>query len=185
MKSKYKNQYFGKSRDDFRSDEELEVYCWLKEAEEKHLVSDIKYEKSVFELSQNQDISYLTQLKTKTKICSKHLLKPHIYTPDFEFNVTGICMYQFFINTSYLHKETVIIDVKGSFNKFGDPKQFAINQKWVYSKFDEYIEKIVPEKLFKKTFAPKICLFTPSTGKRSTSKKVKGCKSINEFMEER
>jgi hypothetical protein len=180
---KYTGTYFGKTRNDFKSDEELFFWCWLKESESKKLVDNIKYESRVFELAPRASIEYERQLKTKTKVCDKFLFHKHAYTPDFEFRVIHDSLDQYFVNTAYLVLNWILVDVKGSFNQHGDPKQFSINQKWMYDKFDIYIQKIVPEKFFKLAFAPDIFLKTPKTGKLSTSKKVIGCKNIEEYMD--
>jgi hypothetical protein len=82
-----------------------------------------------------------------------------------------------------LGKNEVVVDIKGTFNKYGDPKQFSLNQKWVYDKFDIYIEKIVPEKFFKKTWVPEEARLSPIA--RTPVKKYIGVKTIKEFMEER
>jgi hypothetical protein len=183
MKSKYKGIYYGKQSEDFDSDEELEIYCWLKEAEENNLIADVKYQYRIFVLCERASIQYEKQLKTKIKACDKFLFHPHKYTPDFEFNVIHESLDCYFINTSYLAKNTITIDVKGTFNKYGDPKQFSINQKWCWDKFDSYIEKIIPEKFFKKTWVPEIARLTPV--KKQPVKKYIGVKTITEFIKER
>lgn len=180
MKSKYTDTYFWKTRDDFDSDEELEFYCWLKEAEEKKLLGCIEYQCKEYKLSPRVAVAYSKKLKTKTKIAEKFLFRQHKYTLDFRFWLTCDTLKSTFINSDYLHTKIILVDVKGSFNKFGDPKQFALNQKWVYDKFDTYIEKIVPEKLFKKTWVPEIARLSPKIKK--PVKKYIGVKTINEFM---
>lgn len=165
---------------DFDSQEEYHFYHWLMEAEKKELVSDILYQPYKLELSPRFSVEYKKQLKTKTKICDKFLFHPHSYTPDFCFNPFYGWLDQYFINTAYLGKITVWVDVKGTFNRFGDSKQFSINQKWVYDKYEIYIEKIVPEKLFKETWVPEIARLSPK--RKQPVKKYIGCKTIDEFI---
>jgi len=52
------------------------------------------------------------------------------------------------------------IDVKGNFGRHGDAVKFSILQKIIYSALKIYIEKIVPQKLFAKTFYPERYLWT-------------------------
>lgn len=167
------------NRETYASDEEFFIAHWLSEAEEAGLLSGIEYQPESFPLSGRIAVPYTKQLKTKTKKCEKFLFQPHIYTADFHFKV-GPALQEFFINSEYLGTRWIIIDVKGSFNKFGDSKQFSINQKWVWDKFGTYVEKIIPEKLFKNTWVPSVCRFSPKIKK--PVKKYIGVNTIKEFL---
>lgn len=169
-------------RKDFDSDEELWIYHWLKEAEKYRLIKDIVYQPMSFELAPRASVMVSKRLKTKTKDVDKFLFHPHSYTADFAFSfVSDAVEYAFKHNNIGQFSRDIIIDVKGSFNKFGDQKQFAINQKWVWQKFGIYVEKIVPEKLFKKTWVPNVCRWTPKHGK--PVKKYIGVPTIEDFLE--
>lgn len=169
-------------RQDFDSGEEWQVFNWLQEAVAYGLVRDVVYQPKPFELAPRASVEVLKQMKTKTKKVDEFLFHPHKYTPDFSFS----CAYGYFscafraIRVG-LYQPNVIIDVKGGFNRFGDPKQFSINQKWVWDKFGIYVEKVVPEKLFKKTWVPSVCRLTPK--KRQPVKKYIGVPTIDEFLE--
>ena len=180
MKSKYIETYFSKIREDFASDEELEVYCWLKEAEAYNLVSDIEYQPVSYQLCDRASVQIEKQLKTKIKIVDKFLFHPHVYTADYEFEITP-AIYDVFVAPVFAPNSPVVIDVKGSFNPYGDPKQFSINQKLVWEKFEVYVEKIVPEKLFKKSYVPEICRLTPK--RREPVKKYIGVPVIGQFVD--
>lgn len=169
-----------KPRTDFASDEEFYFYCWLLEAEHENLIAGIVYQPEPFELSPRFSVKYNKQLKTKIKEIDKFLFHPHFFTPDFKFEIIHVVLDKFFINTAYMGKFKIIVDVKGGFNKYGDPKQFSINQKWVYADYDEYIEKIIPEKLFKKTWVPEMARLSPV--KKQPVKKYIGCNNIYEFI---
>lgn len=166
----------GMLRKDFASDEEFWVYNWLMEAKGKGLVVDITYQPGPFELSPRASVTVKKQLKTKVKDVDMFLFNPHVYTPDFSFTVSAELSGYFKLPLI----NNVIIDVKGHFNKHGDPKQFAINRKWMLIKFGIYVEKIVPEKLFKKTWVPDCCRFTPVRG--DLVKRYIGYPGINEFI---
>ena len=169
------------TREDFKSDEEWYFYHWLKEAEEYNLVSLIEYQPESIQLCSKASIGYEKELKTKTKIMEKFLFDPHKYTPDFAFTVIHEWLDKYFINTSYLAKNRVLVDIKGTFNKYSDAKQFSINQKWCYDKFDIYIEKIVPEKFFKESWCPEECRLTPK--QKKPVKKYVGVPVIKDFIE--
>lgn len=184
MTSKYDKTgpYFNKYRIDFDSDEELEFWCWLKEAEKYGLVSDIKYQPPAFKLSDRATIKFDKHMKTKISTVNKFILHPHEYTPDFYFVIESIKIKKlnFFIENNGKHNDYMIVDVKGGFNKFGDPKQFSINQKWVFAKFGYYVQKVVPAKLFKASFVPEIARLTPKIKK--PVEKYRGVLSISEFV---
>jgi len=164
-------------RSDFPSDEEFWVYHWLMEAERYDLVKDITYQPGPFLLSEKATVRSTKQLKTKVKIVDKFLFRRHRYTPDFSFSLVS----QILVPAFKMPGVKIIIDVKGGFNPYGDPKQFSLNQKWMWQKYDIYVEKIVPEKLFKKTWCPEICRLTPK--QRKPVKKYIGVPVISEFME--
>lgn len=167
----------------FDSDEEKQFHFWLIEAESHGLVKDIFYHYDVFELSPRVAVKYQKQLKTKSKTVERFLFHPHNYTSDFTFVVTDEILHPFFVNTAYIGSTSVVVDVKGTFNRFGDPKQFSLNQKWVMDKFGVYVEKVVPVKLFQKTWVPEACRYTPK--QKKPVKKYIGVKNISEFIKER
>lgn len=180
MKSKYQGTKYESTRERFDSDEELEFYCWLKEAESRGLIKNIRCHKISFNLSEKATIPFQKHMKTKIKIVDKFILHDHVYSPDFDFTIIGekLKKFNFFIENQYKSK-FMIVDVKGGFSKSVD--RFSINQKWVWSKYGLYVQKIVPEKLFKKTWVPEVCRLSPKQLK--PVKKYIGCKNINEFME--
>jgi len=165
---------------EFDSDEELQFYCWLIEAQKAGLLSGIIYQPEKFELSKRVAVKYQKQLKTKSKTVERFLFHPHSFTPDFRFTILSEILYPYFVDTAYIGNTRVIVDVKGTFNKYGDPKQFSINQKWVMEKFGIYIEKIVPVKLFFKTWVPDACRWTPK--QKKPVKKYIGVNTIEDFI---
>ena len=184
IKSKYHGSYFGSTRAIFDSDEELIFWCWLKEAEVRGIVSDIKFHPYFFKLSDSATIRFDKYMKTKVKAIDKHILRGHDYTPDFSFCIEHHKIHDlnYLVENGYPPEKYMLVDVKGTFSQNGDGKQFAINQKWVYAKQGVYVQKIVPSKLFRKSFGPEICRFTPKTLKPNMSKEYIGLKSIDEFM---
>ena len=168
-------------REDFASDEEWQVWNWLKEAEQHMLIRNIVYQPGPFELSPKVSVRVLRRSKAKSKEVDKFLFHPHKYTPDFAFTVVSDALERVFKHPKVgFYGSDVIIDVKGGFNPFGDPKQFSINQKWMFQKFGLYVEKIVPEKLSKKTWVPERCRWTERQHK--PVKKYIGVMTVDEFV---
>lgn len=168
-------------REDFESDEEWHVWNWLNEAYFKGLVNGIVYQPGPFELSPRESVKVLKKLKTKTRVIDKFLFNPHVYTPDFAFTVVSDaleCVFKHPNTGTYGHK--VLIDTKGCFGMRGDHRSFSINQKWMWQKFQIYVEKIIPEVLFKKTWCPDVCRFSPKLCK--PVKKYIGVPTIDDFI---
>ncbi len=181
MKSKYTGTYFGMTRDEFDSDEELEFYCWLKEAELNGLISGILFHPHTFDLSSKATIKLDKIMKTKIKTVDKFILRPHVYTPDFEFCIESSLIYKLniLVENKTINRKFMLVDVKGTYSRYGDAKQFSINQKWVWDKYGIYVQKIVPEKLFLKSWVPEVCRLSPV--QRKPVKKYIDCKTIGEF----
>ena len=138
------------------------------------MVSSIIYHPSSFLLSDRQTVKVTKQLKTKTKIIDKFLLHPHRYTPDFVFYKLDP-LDQFDHGLTDCKKGIIFVDVKGVFSGGRNNNSsitFPISQKWVYDKYGVYVNKVVPEKFFKKTFVPKSVAY----GKRGQLlKRWSGC----------
>ena len=120
------------------------------------MVDGIIYHPSSFKLASKQTIKAEVQLKTKTKIVDKFLLHPHKYTPDFVFYTTNL-IERFDHGLVPCNGNIVFVDVKGVYaggRHNNSSITFPISQKWVYAKFGIYINKVVPEKFFRKTFVP-------------------------------
>ena len=122
----------------------------------------------------------MPELKTKSKQVQKHLLHPHKYTADFYFTLT---MKGERLNIPFIINENTggaVIDVKGAFNQHGGDREFSINQKWTYEKYGVFVNKVIPEKLFKSTWCPQGARLTSKT--RQIKKKYAKCKTIEEFL---
>lgn len=167
---------------DFDSTEEWHFYHWLLEAEQHGLVSEIEYHVTKFILSGRATYETEKKLKTKTKTIDKFLLHPHSYTPDFNFTVLNSSIQKLFVQLNTMPYGFVVADVKGGFSgKYNNSAvTFPLNQKWVYDKWGYYVQKVIPEKLFKKTWVPEVARLTPK--KKQPVKKYIGVKTIKEFL---
>ena len=158
----------------FDSVEEEWFSEWLGTAEKRGLVESIIYHPSSFLLSERQSLKVTKHLKTKTKTIDKFLLHPHKYTPDFVFYKRDP-LDQYPHDLIDCNKGIVFVDVKGAFSGGRNNNSsitFPISQKWVYDKYKVFVNKVVPEKFFHKTFVPKSIAY----GKRGQLlKRWSGC----------
>lgn len=124
-----------------------------------------------------------TKLKTKTKIEEKKLniLREHWYTPEFKIvaSVAGEKLFKSIINPEGLffpkkpESWEIIIENKPKFDQNSMTRLFKINQKWVYAKYQEMVNLVIPELLFEQTFTPKEYLKTATGKQRKINFKVK------------
>ena len=180
-KAKLPLSYRGISCD---SSEEVYFLMWANEAMEAGLIENITRAESyllsepVFELYTEEK-----QLKTKTKTVDKRLeiLRGHIYTPEFKFELTekGEKLSKSIVNpTGLFFPRTpdsweVMVEIKPLYDQNNMTRLFKINQKWVYTKYQEMVNLIIPETLFKATFVPKDYLKTPTGKPRKINYEVK------------
>lgn len=148
------------------SQEEIALYNWCVEASQVKFINSWSEE---FPLYHPASIKLADTVKDDK---GKTILRPHEYTPDFDIWFTPL-FFEIFPNMLTFFKfseelngnKRVLIDVKGVFNMHGGDRIFAINQKWVYQKSNLYINKLVPDDLFRETFVPKLELYTKKTHK--------------------
>lgn len=165
----------------FDSPEEFHFYHWLLEGQNHGLICNIKYHPATYQLADKATVKVEQKLKTGTKIIDKFMFHPHSYTPDFEFCCSFGVLDHLFFGPLFLGTKTAIVDIKGKFSKHKDEKPFSLNQKWTWQKEKIHVQKIVPEKFFKETWVPKVCMF--SRVKKQPVPKYIGCKNILEFIE--
>ena len=170
---------------DFDSTEEWQFYNWLLEAEQYKLVSDIEYHSDTYVLSEKIEYPEVIELKTKTKVVYKTLLGGCEYTPDFQFKVHNRFIQSLLKKMHTVVYDKTIVDTKGAFgsSKNTSHATFPIKAKWLFQTQGLYVQKVVPEKLFRKTFVPEVARYTPKKG--DIKKKNIGVPTIKEFVEER
>jgi len=164
----------------FDSNEEHEFNEWLLEAQDNDLIKNIIYQPKSFVLSNRVSCELQKKLKNKTKTIEYFLFHPHKYTADFSFMVISNKISNLFVGTHRLDTNIIYIDIKGSWNRHDGSRSFSINQKWVMEKYNIYVEKIIPNELFKKTWVPKSCRLTLKTKKKI--KKYALLKTVEEFL---
>lgn len=141
----------------FDSPEEREFFWWLEEAQELGLVESFVYQPPPFELLPAVKMDITVQLKTKTKVVPKTILRPHHYTADYLIYPLK--------ELKLLGKEPFYVDIKGGFDLYHNEREFSINQKWMWDKFGVYVNKVVPRAWFAQYWVPDKARFTEKTGK--------------------
>jgi hypothetical protein len=177
------------------SNGELHFKWYLDELIEKGFVEYYLIQPSSLLLSEKTDLFIVK----KNNIDSTNLLHQHEYTPDFIIVWTELAKNIFYTDSTNYNKKIpfyannrpnqyniksdfTIIEIKPSFDYKNMTRLFTINQKWVYSKFNMYVQKITPEKLFEQTFTPNAFLTTDKTTK---DRKIKfKTKTIYQFLGE-
>ena len=160
----------------YRSKEEIYFLWWLDELKEAGFIHKYYYEPRSYILSEKEMRKTVKQLKTKEKIEERELLKKHEYTPDFviiwsvsadlPFLTLLESMDLFSQGGIYCQRQGVdfqsFIDVKGTFNQRRGDQEFSLNRKWMYQRYKIFVNKVVPSKLFERTFTPDRYLYTDS-----------------------
>lgn len=179
----------------FDSVGEMHFYWWCEELMQAGFIDNVSPQPSVFELSGSVSLLYLKPMKkVEDKYLEKVILNSHSYTADFMIKFNDSAEKKFFINpidNSPLKKEHTSlligngmnchIEVKPIFDQNNMTRLAVLNQKWVMEKFGIFINIVIPEKLFQKTFTPKRYL---TCDKSSAKRKIKYTNiiSLDEFL---
>lgn len=200
MKQQDKPTYSGLT---FDSVGEMHLYWWLEEIQSKGMIRNIVLQPKSFLLSQPLIRNFTRALKKKPFFTYNNphtVIREHSYTPDifidwdngaenlFIFDIdkenqssksdlSNILGYKFdSVNLkSY-------IEVKPIFDQNNMTRLAVLNQKWVYDKYGVFINIVVPEKLFDKTFTPKRFL-TCDKSNRPRKINYKNIVTLEEFLE--
>jgi len=179
----------------YQSNEELYFSWWCDTLKDKGIIKRYLYESNTFKLSEPKSFIYTKKLVTKVKTLKGSLLDAHEYTPDFiiEWNTEYDGIFYRDINKVYSHKppyfamqskknESVysLFEIKGSFDRNNMTRLFRLNQKWLYDKYDLYVDLLIIPDLFKRTFIPDRWFYTDSG--RQPRKINFGVKRFNEYF---
>jgi hypothetical protein len=175
----------------FDSDEEGHFASALQQLQANGYIKSWHYHPKPFILSEKVTYNYKEILKTKTNDKEGFLLHPHSYQADFLIYWNSIAEHIFFASLSNNDQVTnypfiangekskwSVIDVKGTFAgpHNNSAISFPLDQKWVYQKYNIYVQKIIPVKLFAKTFTPDAFLKTPTGKAKKINFKVRSLK---------
>jgi len=149
-------------REKFASEEEWIFSWWLNELIEAGFIVEVEYQPEPFQLSESVVASAKMLKKNKVQVVEKKVFAEHIYTPDWRimWSQTAIGVFVTSLNDIADKENNVyfynckmgigwpesIIDIKGSFNGMNNSSAttFPLNQKWVYSKYGIYVQKVIP-----------------------------------------
>lgn len=158
----------------YKSDQEQQFAEWLGEAVKAGLVVEgWTYEPRTHLLIPRQ-----------TDEKGRFLFHPTEYTPDFTFELTskGQIAFPKWAKHMNLFNE-VTVDVKGDFDPVRKDDRFvSVMRKLTYLHHQLYVEIVKLPSFFKKTWLPLSMFFTKKTGKPSSSKLVKACVGVDNFV---
>lgn len=159
------------------SNEEVAFIHWCEELYKLKLIDidfNIFYQPDSYELIPK--VKYFEGKKERT------LLREHNYTLDFIIIMTEELYSLFPALQKYLissQDKKCYIDIKGTFNKNGGDRTFSINQKLMYNRYELYVNKIIPDKLFQLSFLPEKERYSPK--KHQLREKYKDLKTLKEI----
>lgn len=182
----------------FDSNEELYMDWWLQELKVLGYISEIIHQPESFKLSDGISVDYFVPYKKKEggTYVSESIMREHVYTPDVLVTWTqkAVNVFTTMINSDLRKKKghsfmyilcdenlRSYIEVKPSFDQNNMTRLAKINLQWVWEKYGQYVNIVVPEKHFNKTFTPKKYFFTTKTKKPRTIK-YKNVQTIEEFI---
>lgn len=153
------------------SKEELYFKWFVEELIAFEIISGYKYHPKPFVLSQTMDFEVRNKIHPLSKVKIISLLREHEYTADFILYWTPKLRGILYEPISSVHYENIkyfpllanydkgsdtyysVIDVKGTFAGLHNTTAvtFPLNQKWVWAKYNVYINKIVTHPRVSKT----------------------------------
>lgn len=171
----------------FDSHEELYFYWWVKELMDNGYVKEFTPHPKSFPLSSGLSIPYIEQMKkVENKELWYNLIQPSVYTPDaqltwtskgeniFYFNLDesspnhfeeNVCKDKKLLYLMISHGLNCFIEVKPIFDQNNMTMLARTNIKWVWENHETYVNMVIPQKLFAKTFTPKRYLTSTKSNK--------------------
>lgn len=194
MAKKEKPSYNGL---EFDSVGEMHFYWWLEELKDNGYVSNIELQPTPFPLSEKVSMSFTKHLKTKSQVKQFTVMREHIYTADVLFWFTGKAdgIFHVGFNTespdhtkqelsslkTYKDLGYCYVELKPSFDQNNMTRLAVLNQKWVMEKYGKFINIVIPEKLFEKTFTP-IRYLSCDKSKKARKIKYDNVITLNEYL---
>lgn len=176
------------TEEELDSSEELYLAWYLSELCDAGFVDNVIPQPKSFELQPGLCHTYIKKLKTKEKVEEETIIKPSKYTCDFyvkwNYNALGRFITTLDSDDKIMkgqghtlliaHQDDnalyTYIEVKPSFDQQNMTRLARTNIKWVWDKYKQYVNLIIPEKHFQKTFTPERFLLTT---KSKTKRKLK------------
>ena len=131
--------------------------------------------------------NYVVQLKTKSKPCHETILMGHSYNLDYEVTWTDLGVKHFCnkfgekLNKPFVcdNENKSYFEAKPAYDFNNMTRLATLNVKWLYQKYGIYTQVIIPERIFKRTFTPKLMLKTKKGKERKLNFKVR---SLEEYL---
>lgn len=181
----------------FDSVGEMHFYWWCEELQDLGLIHSIELQPQPFLLSDKVISSYMKPMKKDLNHhVDKTILNGHEYTADlfitWDKSVENLLVFKHGDPFPVQNKSTLdllkcertlemYIEVKPAFDQNNMTRLAVLNQKWVMEKFGVFVNIVIPEKLFDKTFTPQRFLTTDKSGRPRTIK-YKNIKTVKEFL---
>lgn len=176
----------------FQSNEELYFSWYLDALKDRKYIDRWEVTEVSYELTKGLKHEYIKPMKrVEDKVLEQTILKPSSYNPDFLIywnkKALGVFVSELRntkgkINTAFICDEQLIsvVETKGGFD-MGNMTRLVINNiKFVYEKYNIYINLIKVPDIFKKTFTPDRYFMTDKTFKPRTIKFK--AKTLSEFI---
>jgi len=166
--------------DYMRSQEEVAIALWLDECFEAGLIDTWEYEPVKIKISGRETSNLYKPMKRgprRYKEVERAIIHAESYTPDFVVSGfdTDFNYFAGMHSTAYDKDVYVMMDVKGIAGR--SSIGWGHKQKLLYYYAMVFVNKVIPEKLFKKTFVPfKKCLYTHTEKKGLLQKRFHGCR---------
>ena len=163
-----------------KQESKLEDYFtwYLEELEAAGYVTEWTPQPRSYLLADKATYVWEKQLKTKIKDVEAMIpeLSEHIYTPDFEI-VWAKKARDVFHTNLYSGKKALVdcpfisdfeikpledvslIEIKPPKDRYNMIRVFGLNQRWMWQRHGIYVQKVVPDWLFKDSFVPERYLF--------------------------
>lgn len=178
----------------FDSHEELYYSWYLDELQDAGFIKSYEAQ-HVFHLLPDVNHIYTKKMvRVADKEVEYSLMKGHIYTTDFKIEWDESAKGIFYEDLTdppehtpmtkalYIAKEGVtFIEIKPKFDFKNMTRLVKINIKWVWSLYNEYVQIVVPEKMFKKTFTPNRYQYTNKSNKKRVIKFE--TQTLDEFLQ--
>ena len=185
----------------FDSNEEKYFSWYLEELKERKYIDNWKKIEIAYELTDGLSHTYIKKMKKIEDVeLMQTILSPSSYTPDFKifWNKKAYGIFVQDINNTknkivtpfICDSEGIsIVETKGTFDMGNMTRLATLNIKFMYFRYNIYVNLIKVPTIFKKTFTPDRYLMTDKTFRPrainyGTKKKPIGPKSLSKFINE-
>ena len=175
------NKYFHNDQQ-FASKEEIYILWFLDDLVKSGHIKFYIYQPEQWKIIAAPEYYWVKKNKKSETEKTGNIMDSLNYTPDFEivWNWSGVCDYVYILNEENISvrsrarkpfvairdKDYPLDSLVSYIDVNGDAVKFPVLQKIIFFCKGIYVEKIVPEKLFKKTFYPARYLWTDGLTKK-------------------